>query len=115
MTLLVMPAMVIGAMLGLRFKVLILVPATVIGSAATLGAGMTHSNSLWSILLAMVLVISALQMGYLGGAVIRFVSGGRGSTRIRLGSSRRYNGPLAEPTLMLHRRALWRGPPSGRI
>ena len=77
MTLLVMPAMLIGAMLGLRFKVLILVPAIVIGSAATLGAGMTHSNSLWSILLAMVLVISALQIGYLGGAVIRFVSGAR--------------------------------------
>jgi hypothetical protein len=73
---LTMTAILTGAMLGLRFKVLILVPATVIGSAATLGAGMTHSNSLWSILLAIVLVISALQMGYLGGAVIRFVSAG---------------------------------------
>ena len=76
MTMLAMTAMLIGAMLGLRFKVLILVPAIVIGSAATLGIGMAHSNSLWSILLAMALAITALQMGYLGGAAIRFVSAG---------------------------------------
>jgi hypothetical protein len=76
MTLLAMTAMLIGALLGLRFKVLILVPAIVIGSAATLGIGMAHSNSLWFTLLAMVLAITALQMGYLGGAIIRFVIAG---------------------------------------
>ena len=75
MTMLAMTAMLIGALLGLRFKVLILVPAIIIGSA-TLGIGMAHSNSLWFTLLAMVLAITALQMGYLGGAVIRFVSAG---------------------------------------
>lgn len=69
-------AIIIGALLGQRFKVFILVPAIAIGSAATFGIGMAHSNSLWSIALAMVLVISALQMGYLGGIVIRFVSAG---------------------------------------
>jgi hypothetical protein len=73
MTMLAMTAMLIGAMLGLRFKVLILVPAIVIGSAATLGIGMAHSNSLWSILLAMALAITALQMGYFGGTIIRFI------------------------------------------
>ena len=80
MTMLSMTAMLIGALLGLRFKVLILVPAIIIGSAATLGIGMAHSNSLWFTLLAMVLAITALQMGYLGGAVIRFINAG---TRVR--------------------------------
>ena len=74
MTMLAMTAMLIGAMLGMRFKVFILVPAIVTGSAAILGIGTAYNNSLWSILLSMVLAITALQMGYLGGAIIRFVS-----------------------------------------
>jgi hypothetical protein len=65
-------AMLIGAMLGLRFKVLVLVPANVIGSAATLGFGIMHSSSFWSALLVMALAITALQMGYIGGTAIRF-------------------------------------------
>jgi hypothetical protein len=63
-------------MLGLRFKVLILAPAIVIGSVATLGIGTMHNSSLWSILLSMVLAITALQMGYLSGTVIRFLIAG---------------------------------------
>jgi hypothetical protein len=65
-------ALLTGAILGLRFKVLILLPATIIGSAATLGAGMAQSNTAWSVLLALALVISALQIGYFGGALIHF-------------------------------------------
>lgn len=84
MTMLAMTAMLIGAVLGLRFKVLVLFPAIFIGSAAALGIGMAHNNGLWSVLLSMILAISALQMGYLGGAVIRFISTG---TRIRKDSS----------------------------
>jgi hypothetical protein len=72
-TMLAMTAVLIGAMLGLRFKVLILVPANVIGSAATLGLGIAHSNSFWSTLLAIALAITALQIGYLGGTAIRFL------------------------------------------
>ncbi len=67
-------ATIIGALLGLRFRVFILVPAIAIGSAATLGLGMAHDDSLWSILLVLVIAISALQLGYLGGVVIRTVS-----------------------------------------
>ncbi len=43
--------MLIGALLGQRFKVLILVPAIVIASAAILAFGMAHNNSVWSNLL----------------------------------------------------------------
>jgi hypothetical protein len=76
MMILAMTAIIIGALLGQRFKVFILVPAIAIGSAATFGIGMAHNNSLWSIVLTMVLAMSALQMGYLGGVIIRFVSAG---------------------------------------
>jgi hypothetical protein len=76
MTMLATTAILIGAGLGQRFKVLILVPAIVIASAAILALGMAHNNNLWSILLVTALTITALQMGYLGGAVIRFVIAG---------------------------------------
>jgi hypothetical protein len=70
MIMLTMIAILIGAILGSRFKVFVLVPATVIGSAVTLGAGMAYSESLWSVLLAMVLTTAALQIGYLAAIVI---------------------------------------------
>ena len=70
MMMLAITAVLIGAMLGMRFKILILLPATVIGSSATLGVGVAHSAGFWSILLAMVLAIAALQVGYLAGTVV---------------------------------------------
>jgi hypothetical protein len=76
LTMLATTAILIGALLGLRFKVLILVPAIVFSSAATLGIGMAHSSSVWLVAFAMVLAITALQMGYLAGAVIHFVIAG---------------------------------------
>ena len=69
-------AILVGALLGLRFKILALVPATLVGSAATLAASMTQGDGLWFLVLALVLVISALQIGYLSGAFIRSVTGG---------------------------------------
>ena len=68
-----MTAMLIGAVLGLRFKVIILIPAIIIGSAATLSIGMAHSSNLWLVLPAMVTAITMLQLGYLGGTIVRFV------------------------------------------
>ncbi len=68
-----MTALLIGALLGLRFQVSILVPAIVMGSSVILSLGMAHSHSFWPTLLATVLAITALQIGYVGGAVIRFV------------------------------------------
>ena len=69
---LVMTALLTGALLGLRFKAFILVPAVVIGSATVLIVGIARSDSIWPTLLAAVLVITALQMGYLSGAVVHF-------------------------------------------
>ena len=70
MTLVTMAAL-IGAILGLRFKVLILVPAAfVISSVAIFGTGLAHSDNPSSILLTVFLAITALQMGYMAGALI---------------------------------------------
>ena len=82
MTTLATTAILIGAVLGLRFKVLVLVPAIVFGATAVLGLGMAHNNSVWSILVAMGSAITALQAGYLAGAGIHFVIAGM---RIRKG------------------------------
>ena len=70
---LAMMTLLIGALLGLRFRVFILVPAIVVGSAAILSVGMARSDGIWPTLLAMLLAITALQVGYLSGAVIQFL------------------------------------------
>ena len=62
--------MLAGALLGLRFKVFVLVPANVVGSAATFWDGTAHHDSLWCIFLMMALAIAVLQLGYLGGTII---------------------------------------------
>lgn len=68
---LVVIATLIGAVLSARFNIFILVPAIAVGSAAALGIGMAQGNVLWPNLVAIVSVITALQLGYLGGALIR--------------------------------------------
>ena len=60
----------IGAMLGLCFRVFILFPAVIIGAAAIIGVGFGYENSLGYILFVVFLGVTALQMGYLFGAVI---------------------------------------------
>ena len=73
MTMFTMTAVLIGAVLGQRFKVLILAPAIVISLAVILAFAIAHHNNLWSTLLVMALITTALQIGYLGGIVTRFV------------------------------------------
>jgi len=80
--------MLAGALLGLRFKVLVLVPAIIIGSAATFWYGIAHQDSLWCTSLMTALAITVLQLGYLGGAIIsgkssRPLPDARQSTRTR--------------------------------
>ena len=69
MTLFALETMIIGAMLGLRFKILVLAPAIVLSAASNLGIAIAHNSGAWSALLAMVLAIITLQVGYLGGTV----------------------------------------------
>ena len=70
MLILAMAAILLGAVLGLRFKVLILLPAAVVAVAIMAAAAdsIEHS-SLSTTVVDVVLVLAGLQMGYLAGAI----------------------------------------------
>jgi len=65
-------AFLIGAVLGMRFKVLILIPAIGLALIVILAAGVARDDNVSAILIAAVLASSFLQIGYLCGAVTRY-------------------------------------------
>jgi|ERR1700733_3255425 hypothetical protein len=60
-----------GIALGLRFKVLILIPTIAGVLALASGIGIVHHNGFWTILLSGGLAVTSLQIGYLTGAGFR--------------------------------------------
>jgi hypothetical protein len=56
-----------GAMLGLRLKVLILVPAVTLTMLGAAVIGVARADPFWSVLVAMILFGTAVQFGYLAG------------------------------------------------
>jgi hypothetical protein len=60
-----------GAALGLRFKVMILVPALTLTMLFAAIIGVAHDDQFWSIAVAMILLGTAIQVGYLAGILIR--------------------------------------------
>ena len=60
-----------GAALGLRFKVMILVPALTLTMLFAAIVGVTRGDQFWSIAVAMILLGAAIQVGYLAGILIR--------------------------------------------
>jgi hypothetical protein len=62
-----------GIALGLRFRVLVLVPAVTLAMIFALIIGVASADHFWSIILAMVILGTAVQFGYLAGIVIRVV------------------------------------------
>ena len=73
-----------GAVLGMRFKVLILAPAIGVTIIAVFAAGMARGEDLPAILLAGLLALICLQIGYLGGVLTRYTM-----TLARAGSRRK--------------------------
>ena len=71
-----------GALLGMRFKVLILVPAICLALLAILAVGISSSVSFSFIALAMVLAAACLQLGYLIGIAARYAMAGARAGRI---------------------------------
>lgn len=63
-------ALLAGATLGLRFKVLALVPAIVLEDVAVLVVGSAQAKSLVWLVCAVVIATVAIQFGYLGTAVV---------------------------------------------
>jgi hypothetical protein len=60
---------VVGIVLGLRYKVLILVPAATFATISAIIIGVAHADGFWSIVLMTVELITAVQIGYLAGTV----------------------------------------------
>jgi hypothetical protein len=60
-----------GLVLGTRFKVLVLVPATALTALAVIAEAITSGKSLGSLLVIALLASTCLQIGYLCGAIIR--------------------------------------------
>src|SRR5258708_24165845 len=59
-----------GAALGLRFKVMILVPAVTLTMLFAAMVGVTRGDKFWSIAVGMILLGTAIQFGYLAGILI---------------------------------------------
>jgi uncharacterized membrane protein len=63
----------VGAVLGFRFKVLILFPAMVFALFVTAAVCIAHGESLWKTALTLVLVAIGVQVGYLAGTAVHLV------------------------------------------
>ena len=64
-------AMLVGAALGTRYKVLVLIPAFGLGLAAILATGHVYGTPFSSISVASLLFVTSLQIGYISGGFIR--------------------------------------------
>ncbi len=63
--------LLVGAVLGQRFKVLVLIPAMAL--AVTAASGFAYAGTLWQVLGAAFVATTSLQIGYLGGIGIRYL------------------------------------------
>ena len=64
-----------GIALGLRYKVFILVPAVTLAMTFAMIIGVARADHFWSIVLAMVVLGTAVQFGYLVGIAVRAAVG----------------------------------------
>jgi ABC-type amino acid transport system permease subunit len=68
-------AFLIGAILGLRFKVFMLIPAAIVSLAVIAGIGFASGNSTGYIMFVAFLGLTALQFGYVTGGVLGSFAG----------------------------------------
>jgi hypothetical protein len=68
--LLLISALFIGVALGLRHKVFILVPASILSVGVILIVGIVGHDGVWAIVFITIATVATLQVGYLVGTVI---------------------------------------------
>jgi hypothetical protein len=73
MTILLISGTLLGAVLGLRFKVLVLLPAIAIGAVSLAAVAVLHGNAVPMTAFAMMAWALALQFGFLTGLFSRFI------------------------------------------
>jgi hypothetical protein len=72
----------IGAVLGLRFKVMVLVPTIAISLIVIALVALTFGSGIWMAVIETVIAVTLVQVGYLCGAAIRmFLAGSRDTIR----------------------------------
>jgi hypothetical protein len=71
MTIFLVAGAIIGILLGLRFKVLVLVPASVLAAVVIILSESGHELSV--IVLTLVGTLVSLQMGYIAGGILRYL------------------------------------------
>jgi hypothetical protein len=69
---LILVIFLMGAVLGMRFKVLILAPAMGLSTLAVIATSVACAYSIPDILIAVVLALICVQFGYLGGLLTRY-------------------------------------------
>jgi len=74
---LLLTGILVGAALGLRFKVFVLVPATAVALGIVAVGQIAYGQSLGRIAIAMIAIAASIQIGYIGGIVIRFAAGAK--------------------------------------
>jgi hypothetical protein len=84
MTLLII-SLLMGMVLGQRFKVLVLVPAMVFVLLVAIGEGTARAEGLWPTALLAMVAIASLQIGYLAGTGIRYLHVAARTNRHRTG------------------------------
>ena len=78
----------IGAVLGLRFRVMVLMPAIAISGLVIVGVELARGTGLSLAAVEMVVAVASIQIGYLGGAAIRlFLAAARGAAARRASTS----------------------------
>jgi membrane protein DedA with SNARE-associated domain len=81
MLVLAVAGLLVGAALGQRFTVMILVPGTVVLLAVSIATGFTHANTAWSIALTAAIAATSMQIGYLIGIGVHHIFAARPSGR----------------------------------
>ena len=63
----------VGAVLGQRFKIIVLIPAFAILLSFAVGTGLAHAQTGWSIVLLAIAAAISLQTGYLFGIFVHHI------------------------------------------
>jgi hypothetical protein len=63
----------IGAALGLRFRIFVLLPVILLGFFVCTAIGLAQGTAIWSIALTSIIGATSLQLGYLGGSLLKFL------------------------------------------
>jgi hypothetical protein len=80
MAMMILMGVLVGVVLGLRFKVFVLVPVICGALPVVAIDGVASGDGLLGMVFAMIVMAIALQMGYFLGNVLRFVMGSERST-----------------------------------